>query len=56
MPVHDPDADPNRHRFNHYADKQLQHLVIAEQFDFDKIARTLSKDFLIQITFSGRKG
>jgi hypothetical protein len=35
-------ADPNKHRFNHYADKQLAHLVVAEEFDFGKIANTLS--------------
>jgi hypothetical protein len=35
-------SDPNRHRFNHYADKQLQHLVVTEQFDFTKIANMLS--------------
>ena len=23
-------ADPNRHRFDHYADKQLYHLVLSE--------------------------
>ena len=40
----DPNSDPNRHRFNHYADKQLQHLVVAEQFNFEKIAHTLSKE------------
>ena len=39
----DPLSDPNRHRFNHYADKQLQHLVLAEEFDFAKIAGILSK-------------
>jgi hypothetical protein len=42
LPV-DPLSDPNKHRFNHYADKQLQHLVVAEEFDFLKIANTLSK-------------
>ena len=30
----DPNSDPNKHRFNHYADKQLNHLVVAEEFDF----------------------
>lgn len=39
----DPLSDPNLHRFNHYADKQLTHLVIEEEFDFDKIAATMSK-------------
>ena len=24
-----PHSDPNKHRFSHYADKQLQHLVVS---------------------------
>jgi len=34
LPHLDPNSDPNKHRFSHYADKQLQHLVVAEQFNF----------------------
>ena len=36
-------SDPNMHRFDHYADKQLQHLVIAYEFDFEQIAELLSR-------------
>ena len=28
--------------FNQYADRQLKHLVLSEEFDFDKIADLLS--------------
>lgn len=48
----DPESDPNRHRFNHYADKQLEHLVVAEEFDFAKIAELLSKGPPTQIISS----
>jgi len=41
--VSDKYTDHNRHRFNHYADKQLSHLVLVEEFDFVKIAELLSK-------------
>jgi hypothetical protein len=39
--------DHNLHNFNHYADKQLEHLVISEEFDFAKIAELLSKISII---------
>lgn len=45
-----PHSDPNKHRFNHYADKQLTHLVVIEQFDFGKIASLLSTFSTIQTT------
>ena len=45
-------SDPNTHRFNHYADKQLHHLVIAEEFDFPKIASMLSTSPATQTTSS----
>ena len=48
-------SDPNMHRFNHYADKQLQHLVVAEEFNFEKIATMLSTRSCIQIIFLGTK-
>jgi hypothetical protein len=50
-----PYADPNKHRFNHYADKQLYHLVITEQFDFAKIANMLSNYFTTKTTSSEKK-
>ena len=49
-------ADPNKHRFNHYADKQLYHLVVAEEFDFAKIASLLSTALTIKIISSANKG
>lgn len=45
-------SDPNKHRFNHYADKQLFHLVLAEEFDFARIAAILSKQPSTQTTSS----
>lgn len=32
--THDPMSDPNKYRFNHYADKLLWHMVIEEEFNF----------------------
>ena len=51
-----PHSDPNKHRFNHYADKQLFHLVISEEFDFNKIAALLSNKLTIKITSSEMRG
>lgn len=51
-----PHSDPNKHRFSHYADKQLFHLVISEEFDFAKIAAILSNELSIQITSSATRG
>lgn len=48
-------SDPNKHRFNHYADKQLFHLVVAEEFDFNKIASILSTILPIKIISSANK-
>lgn len=31
---HDPMSDQNKHRFNHYADKLLWHLIVEETFNF----------------------
>lgn len=47
-------ADPNRHRFNHYADKQLHHLVVTEEFDFARIANILSTSSWMQTTSFAR--
>lgn len=30
----DPMSDPNKHRFTHYGDKLLWHLVVEEEFNF----------------------
>lgn len=49
-----PHSDPNKHRFSHYADKQLCHLVLAEEFDFARIAALLSKPPPTQTTSSAR--
>lgn len=49
-----PHSDPNKHRFSHYADKQLFHLVLAEEFDFARIAALLSKPVVTQTMSSAR--